>query len=176
MGLLQPARLALPVLMGVLALRADDCQKSADGLATLGPALALMSLFTLGVPLAITQATTVWVALTRPRPGGNVAYGLASLWAALAAVGGTLGLVVVADVPARLRHRLTQPLVMVEVEAVLIVGAWFVLTYKRFGASPTPSPDADMIPMAGPPVRVIVVGGAAVCLAALILGFWLFAR
>lgn len=170
---------ALPMVIAALAVPTSDCQQGADGIATLGPALVLVTLVALGVPLAIAQGTTLWIALSRPRPGGSVAYGLASLWAAIAAVAGALGVNVVADLPARLRPHVGQLLFMVEVEAALIVGAWLALTYKRF-APPLAYADADAeevpLPVSGRPVGALVAGGAALCLAALVFAFWLLFR
>jgi hypothetical protein len=170
---LSPARVGLFVLLGSLALRADDCSNTADGLEMLGANLALIFFFLLGVPLGIAQATTVAVGLTRPRLQGNVAFGLSTLWAVTATVGAIVSMAAVADVSARLRHKLTQSLALVLIEAGLIVGAWFLFLYKRFGTSSVPTLEGQ-IPMSASPVRAIIIGSAVTCVAALVLGYLMF--
>lgn len=169
----RPSRSHLPALV-VLAVVASGC--TADEAATVRVDLALLGLFIYGLLATVLQATSMSVALTRRRPRGKIAYGATSLLAAIAVLGAILGMLEVAELPARLRPRVWKSLLLVVGEAVVIVGAWFAVTYIRHASRWARPPEDDMTPGTSATVRALILAGAVLFLAALGTGTWLLLR
>jgi hypothetical protein len=166
------SRRRLPALLVTVALGAAGC--TADEAAVNRAGLGLLALFLYGLLVFVLQSASVLAVLPRPRPQGAIAYGVTTFLAAVAAAGGILAFVTATDLPARLRPRVGRSLLMVLGEVVLIVGAWFAVTFVRYGYRQAP-PAEEGTTTAGavPAVRALVVAGAALFLAVLIAGYWL---